>query len=379
MRCADNNQGVPATGGSDYEPGSAWPGGAWSRAIVMLAVLVVSPIKLSLAQDTTGPDLQIGGHLDVQAVGRDAALGRNDFSVGQLTFDVSSQFNRQWAGAVQVAYDLDEEFVIDEAYVNWTVFDWPEGVPRRDPAGITHAAFRIGQFDVPVGLDWRVYSSFDRKLVSVPVVVANTHRGWNDVGVEFYGRTTWSNWSISAVNGFGTSPALRLPIREPTPLTAENDALGAIVPTEAFGARFGLVMNANFEFGTSYAAGYTDDDRLAERFWIFDLTAQFEHLELKGEFISHEHDRMSDRQTDVGYYMQGAWTHGALYGVVRLDAYRPEGSEVYPLGIMADETLMCGSFGGGYRVHRFAHVRAEYQLAEGSSNDMVYLQTAIAF
>ena len=37
------------------------------------------------------------------------------------------------------------------------------------------------------------------------------------------------------------------------------------------------------------------------------------------------------------------------------------------------------SAGAGYLMHDNAQLRVEYRLAEGSSNDTVYLQTAIAF
>lgn len=39
-----------------------------------------------------------------------------------------------------------------------------------------------GRMDVPVGLDFELYSAKDRKMVSEPLIVEHTHGGWNALG-----------------------------------------------------------------------------------------------------------------------------------------------------------------------------------------------------
>jgi hypothetical protein len=353
-----------------------------SASIVLFALMVL-PLSLALADSPAVPGIEVSGHFDVQAVGHNAAVRDNDFQVGQAVVNLASELQTRISANLQIAYNLDEEVDIGQAYVDMNVFKW-DGRPRRNTLGVIDAGFRMGQFDVPFGLDWRVYSSMDRELVSLPTVIGNTHRGWNDVGVMFYGNTTWSNWAIFAVNGFGTSPALRLPSRYASTSLAAAELpaagnFGSVAPTEAFGARGGIVVNENIEFGTSFGAGYTDDDEQDETLWAFDVTARFEQLEVKGEFISQERHRTTNNESVRGYYIQGVWNQGPFYGVVRQDTYNPDGTVVYPFETVADGSLYCASFGGGYRFGPDAQLRLEYQLAEGSSNDIVYVQTAVAF
>lgn len=353
-----------------------------------IALLVVAPVRLSVAQ-TDMPEggfnagnVNVAGHFDVQAVGYNAELGKNNFQIGQLAVDLSSKLSDRVNAAMEIAYAFDEQVDINEAFVDWNVFRW-NGQPRSNSMGTVSVGFKAGQFNVPFGLDWRTYKSINRPLVSIPTVIANTHRGWNDLGVEMHGKLTWANWSAFAVNGFGTSSTLRLPDR-PLPISltagAGDAASDDVVPTEAYGARFGLVMNDHIEFGTSFAAGYTDNNAQDERLFGFDITGKAENLELKAEFINHQRNRVGGKESVFGYYAQGRYNFGERwFGVVRQDAFNADGTVVYPMNVAMTSTLLSTSAGCGYRVGPNAQFRVEYQLAEGSNNDTVYLQTAVGF
>ena len=335
-------------------------------------IVVALPVHVSWGQRQAGPGIDVSGHLDVRAVEGNTAVENNDFQIGQFVLNLSSEINERVTANMQIAYATKaRDVVLDEAYADWGFFTW-DGHSSTDPLGITKTGMIIGQFDVPFGLDWRNYNSVDRRLVSVPLVINEIHRGWNDLGVQFYAEATWANWSVFAVNGFGTSPALRLDQTEPVAprlIAADEAAADDIIPTEAYGARFGLYMNEQFEFGTSFAAGYGADHDQQNRMFGFDVTGTFDELELKGEFISRRRDFSTGRWDDLGYYVQGTYAWGRQFGVLRGDAYRPDGGP-------AD---FCGSAGAGYLVHANAQLRVEYRLAQGSSNDTIYLQTAIAF
>ncbi len=353
---------------------------------IVLVALIAIPFKSAPAQlsesgfKTNG--VTVTGHFDVQAVGRNAELGQNDFYIGQLALDLTSDLSSRVLAGMEIAYGYDEQVDINEAFIDWNVYRW-NGQPRYNPLATISAGFMVGQFDVPFGLDWRSYRSVDRPLVSIPTVIANTHRGWNDLGVEMHGELTWANWSVFAVNGFGTSSTLRLPDRPlPVSLSAGADDVQSddVVPTEAYGARVGLVMNEHIEFGTSFAAGYTDENMQDERLFGVDFTGETENLELKAEFINHQRNRTDAKESVFGYYLQGKYNFGERwFGVMRQDAFNADGTVVYPMNVAMTNTVLSTSAGAGYRVSPNAQFRVEYQLAEGSNNDTVYLQTAVGF
>lgn len=352
-------------------------------AVIALAMAPFGPAWAQFAGGGLSANgVNVSGYFDVQAVGRNAELGENEFQIGQLAVELSSDLSRRVTAGMEIAYGFDENVAIDEAFVDWNVYQW-DGKPRVNPLGTVSAGFMAGQFDVPFGLDWRTYRSVDRPLVSMPTVIANTHRGWNDLGVEFHGELTWANWSVFAVNGFGTSKTLRMPERTaPAGLVAgENDAASDdVFPTEAYGARFGLVVNEHIEFGTSFAAGYTDNNEQDERLFGFDLTGRTDAFELKGEFISHERYRVGGKETVFGFYAQGMYSVDEhWFGVVRQDVFNADGAVVWPQNVAMTNTLLCTSAGAGYRVGPGAQVRVEYQLADGANNDTVFLQTAVGF
>jgi hypothetical protein len=361
----------------------------WMKRCLFVTVtlgLVASPITVTWAQTAppTRGGIAVSGHLDVQAIGWNAAVENNNFELGQLAVDLKSELNRRTTAAMQLAYGYDDQIAIDEAYIDWNLYRW-DGRPRTDPVGVLQTGVKVGQFDVPFGIEWRDYSSIDRRTVSLPLIVTTTHRGWNDLGVLYYGETQWANWAVFAVNGFGVSPTLRLPDRpSPVHLTAggvdaADVASSDLVPTEAYGARAGIIMNEHFEFGTSFAAGYTDDNRQDERLFGFDLTANFAALQLKGEFINHQRERTWAKESIYGYYLEGSYSSGRWFGVLRQDAVNPDGGIVYPLDVTSNTTVFSASLGGGYRVADKAQLRLEYQLAEGARNDVVFLQTVVAF
>jgi hypothetical protein len=100
-----------------------------------------------------------------------------------------------------------------------------------------------------------------------------------------------------------------------------------------------------------------------------DATLDYDQVQLKSEFISHRQEYVNGRTQDLGYYVQGVYNFGKQFAVLRGDAFRPDGGSSH----------FCGSAGAGYSVFENAQLRAEYRLAEGSSNDTVYLQSVIAF
>jgi hypothetical protein len=366
------------------------PSGVFLSILLVTATIVGAPLTAG-AQIFDNGEVKVGGHFDVQAVVPDNTLSDNDFVLGQLGVTVTSEFTRKIKAGLEVAYDRDDRIVVDEAFIDWTFFHRQRRFVRPQTAGLLHLGLKIGRFDIPFGIDWKDYSSFERPLITMPLVVANTHRGWNDVGALFFGSTTWSNWAVWTVNGFEQSPGLRLEERGHTPpMPPPLGALSGRAPaaedwecpvTEAIGIRAAIVISEVFEFGTSFGAGYTEENVQDEKLIGFDLTAQYEGFEFKTEFIRQERFRTTEgEQTVFGYYLQALYGTDHFFGVFRQDTYEPDNSEVYPLGITAtDEATFCTSIGAGFKADPKVEIRGEYRLCEGSHNDMAVVQAVVGF
>jgi len=149
---------------------------------------------------------------------------------------------------------------------------------------------------------------------------------------------------------------------------------------EAFGLRTAIVISEVFEFGTSFAAGSTENNVQDEKLIGFDFVAAYQGFEFKTEFIRQERFRTTnDEKIVYGYYLQTLYGNDRFFGVTRLDAYEPDDSEIYPLGITTDETIFCGSFGAGFKATPQTQIRAEYRLSEGSHNDRLVVQAVVGF
>ena len=338
---------------------------------LLLFGLVFSPIRLGWAQQIKTGMIEVSGHFDIQAVQGNVSVANNRFQLGQLGLDLKSDLGNRITTTVEVAYASETKNVaLNQAFVDWNIAR-KDPARRDNPLGIVRTGFIVGQFDLPFGIDWRTYRSFDRDLVSLPAALVYTHRGWNDAGIQYYGETNWGNWSIFAVNGFGTSPALRIPVRESLPpLAASTDASNSgLLPTEAFGGRTGIQMSRHVEFGTSYGAGFNSDHDQQSRMYGFDATVNYDALELRGEYISRRVVEATGPSTTLGYYVAGTYSLGRPFAAIRIDAYK----------LNLDPTRFEGSLGAGYAVNKYAQLRAEYQIVEGRANDMMYLQSVVAF
>ena len=215
-----------------------------------------------------------------------------------------------------------------------------------------------GQYDVPFGIDWKVYPSIDRKLVSVPLVVENTHNGWNDLGGYLFAEDDWGNLSAFVANGF---------------CFEGEDCFGDELETEnkfSVGGRLGLTPFEQLEIGGSYAsiegqAGSHYMDLIGG-----DIQFAIGDLEMKAEYIAHRfHLVGNEKFTNDGFYWQGLYNVKQWYVVGRYGEFLPDGSRT---------DISRFSSGIGCSVNQALQLRIEYQINNASENGMMF-QAAVSF
>jgi len=226
-------------------------------------------------------------------------------------------------------------------------------------------AIQAGFFDMPFGLDYEVFATPDRKLVTPPLYTELVmDGGWGDIGINLCGSLWLVNYNLYGVNGFGEDNGN--PVNQ---LTDNNDA-------KTFGVRLGISPFEDLEVGVSYAGGaYLDDNTkdLLQRIGAH-LKFGWKKIEAKGEYIFGKQDIPGkDAREENSYYMQllGKLTD-ELYAVVRFGGWKPKGgSEISRI----TTTL-------GYDLSEKISLRLEYQFnieTPGVKNDLFSLQTVVSF
>ncbi|NQU06180.1 MAG: hypothetical protein HQ568_08820, partial [Calditrichaeota bacterium] len=101
----------------------------------------------------------------------------NGTGFGQLEIDLEAEVAENIVIASAICYDAESEaFGSGALVIDFHLFG-SEGSHFRPAQNVDHSGIIVGQFDVPFGIDLNYYPSIDRKLVSGPLVVGNTHDG----------------------------------------------------------------------------------------------------------------------------------------------------------------------------------------------------------
>lgn len=320
-------------------------GMSWQGVTGFLLLLTALRVGGASAQI---PGVQISGFGDVYYTAPQDS-GSTPFSIGQAELDVRARIRENIQVSAALAYNADGHlFESGEFFVEFLLFGVEEN-HLRPVRGITHSGILAGQFDVPFGIDWQVYASIDRKLVSVPLVVENTHGLWNDTGIQVHAANGRFNAVAFAVNGFGYDEARM---------------------KYAGGGRLGLVVLPGLELGGSWAGFVRDGGGLDQRLVGADIQAEWRSLNLRAEYIARETGIDGDAiTTDSGYYVEGQYAFGRFFGVARQDFFSPGGP-------VESETRT--SLGAGWIITDGCETRIEHQMRE-DDDDMTWLQLAVEF
>ena len=203
---------------------------------IALTLLLLSFLAITAdAQENNRPEgIDFKGFLDLQY--NDSA---RVFQWGQLELDFLRKINESVTVEGAIAYNPElESFGIGAAFVDFTLFACKSNfclITRFfDRAGII-----AGQFYLPFGIDWKVYSSIDRKLVTAPLAVEETHGAWNDAGIMFYAEQRYVNLVLYQAN-------------------FENPNSLDIITRRLSGGRIGITPFEGIEIGGSFARDFRD-------------------------------------------------------------------------------------------------------------------------
>jgi len=274
------------------------------------------------------------------------------FETGQVEVDLGADIDER--ASVEAAIALEEEgFGLGAFAVDLHLAGPGEGsfwvAENIEAAGVV-----VGQFDVPFGIDWQVYPSVDRKLVSGPIAVQNTHDGWNDYGIQGYLETDQVSAVAYVTNGFGYE-------------NAEGAEMGMKMAT---GGRVGVRVHPQVTVGGSYAGFVNEDNALDATLTGIDVQASTGRVSAKAEYIVQKlgvagHDEV----THTGFYGQGTYDLVTHFLVARYGRYEADGGSA--------ATRL--SLGGGWRVLEGCELRIERQLNSDDEDNLFLLQLVVGY
>ena len=287
------------------------------------------------------------------AIGQDRTQA-DDFALGQVELDLAATIDDKIVIETAVAYDAQGETLnLGGFIVDFHLFG-SEGEHFRTFTGINHSGIIVGAFDVPFGIDWNVYSSIDRKLISGPLAVENTHNFWGDSGVLGYAEAKWINAVFYGANGFGYEG---------------TDSTGNPVDVDmkvAFGGRIGIAPHEIIELGGSYAGFLNQTDKLDMSLMVADCQISYEGYSIKGEYIVHGIALAGENNmTNTGFYIQGMYDFGIPFLVARYGVFSPDEENTNELTRL--------SVGAGLTVRENCELRFEYRANSEDDDDAAFM------
>jgi len=295
-------------------------------------------------------ELEVSGFVDVLTQGQQ---GENTtFGMGAFEIDFASEFSSKvsFEGAVVVE---GEEVGLGQTLVDFKLLE-------EDKLGV-----QVGLLDMPFGIEYYVFATPDRKLVTPPLVTElMMDGGWGDVGVNLYGCVPRLNYNLYAVNGMGEDGGV--PVNQ---LTDNNSA-------KTVGGRIGVSPVKDLELGFSYVRGHYLDGTADEALSRIggDIQFAYERLQIKGEFVKggEEVPGAGENESD-GFYLQllGEATE-KVYGVARYGYWKPKGGD----------KVTRTTIGLGYDLGENISLRSEYQIngeTPSIDDNLFSMQAVISF
>jgi len=284
----------------------------------------------------------------------------NAFQINQVEVDLEKIIAECIEVQTAIAFDPESEtFGLGAFTIDFHLFG-SEGDHFRMINGIDHSGILVGLFDVPFGIDWQVYPSIERKLISAPIAVEEIHSLWNDYGILAYINNKRFNAVVFRTNGFGYE------------MDQQSGSQISVELEYSLGGRFGINLGSSVEAGLSDAGFFNNHNQLDMNIKGFDLQLKHRWLELKWEYMIKEFNLIEHPVfTSSGYYLDGLVNTEKFFLDTRYDHF----SEEDP----GSENVRRISVGLGGLVKPGLELRFEYQRDLGASENGGYMQLVESF
>jgi hypothetical protein len=308
--------------------------------------------------------VEISGYLDgVYSVDlRDGAANRA--ALHQVDIDLARELNDRASVGLSVYYE--ESLYIAAATIAYSPYKAEVAEGAKGPF-VTDWTATAGQFDIPFGLDYQVYTSIARETITMPAVVAGSHGGWNDAGLMNTITTGIGTLNLIAVKGFesrvwnGSFPL-------PPAVSPDNENWAVCSPSVSGAARLNFTFVPGLQYGGSFVRGWSNGQRAMTMSGVH-TQASWKALSLKAEGIYLRKGESICPELVRGSYLETMQTLGKFYLVQRYDYLDPD---IAPLeryisagaGIHIGENLIC---------------RGEYRVRTDTSTPQLFFQVAAGF
>lgn len=315
---------------------------AWERA--PFSLYESSDSSSDLMEQTHALDallgrVRIGGFADIYNERSAQSRLAGQYRVGQVEVGLSADLSSRVGIEAAVARDGSAPALA----VLVADFRLVDSGDVQSALGVESLNVLVGRFDVPFGIDWHVYPSIDRLLVSGPLVVDGTHGGWNDLGVQAYAEAGRFDLVGYAVRG--------------ADIDAAEWAAGTRVGVRSGDAALGLSL-----------AGLHDGSGLPNRHLLgADIQWSFNSLSAKAEYVRRWPAARSQDGVQHGAYAQGTWENQRYFAVVRLGALETADGDEQRLSV-----------GGGWRMRENCQLRMEFQ-ANSAAREVLFTQLVVGF
>ncbi len=330
--------------------------------------LLIVVLCLVLTVSAIGEELEISGFFDVVGNYQTSTDDKTSFGLGQAELDIAKKLSENISIMTAIAYNSDDGvFELGAAIIDIHLFGG-EGERQNSMFCVKHSGIVVGQFDVPFGIDYNVYASIDRKLVSPPLVCGHTHEGWNDFGIQFNINWQYFNYVAYAVNGIKSSYEVNETNQILTPSLSIGDEV-ITTPANTFGTRIGLTPILDLEVGGSVAIGLNQSNESEMLMFGGDLQLAFADFSFKGEYIQHFHNRTIEEETSKGYYFQALYNINQIFLTGRFGAFQQDDAD----------WIDRYTFGAGYQIANAVELRLETTINKDSDNNTNTLQLVGGF
>ena len=315
-----------------------------ARERALFSLYESSDSPSDLAEQTHALDallgrLQIGGFADIYNERSAQSRLAGQYGVGQVEVGLSADLSSRVGIEAAVARDGRKPTLA----VLVADFRLVDSGDVQSALGVESLNVLVGRFDVPFGIDWHVYPSIDRLLVSGPLVVDGTHGGWNDLGVQAYAEAGRFDLVGYAVRG--------------ADIDAAEWAAGTRVGVRSGDAALGLSL-----------AGLHDGSGLLNRHLLgADIQRSFNSLSAKAEYVRRWPAARGQDGVQHGAYAQGTWENQRYFAVVRLGALETAAGDEQRLSV-----------GGGWRMRENCQLRMEFQ-ANSAAREVLFTQLVVGF